>query len=206
MLCRETLDAGALAFWRWQRGAAVTGARVWLFRLPSGQLVAAVSLDAGCELRETIDLLVVIHGALRDSGPLSWPRRRCPAGSSGTHALIVAPQFLADVDIAVRAHVPESTLYWDVEGWKGGLPAIGHAAVSSFTAMDSLLLQLTGPEMLPDHRKPVVVIAGNSAGGQFVNRYAAVGRAPETLAERGMPVRFIIANPSSYLYLIRSGR
>jgi hypothetical protein len=57
VLCREAVDITALRFKRWQRGAAVTGARVWLFRLPSGQLVAALSLDADCELRETIDLL-----------------------------------------------------------------------------------------------------------------------------------------------------
>jgi len=30
---------------------------MWLFRLPSGQLVAALSVDARCELAETIDLL-----------------------------------------------------------------------------------------------------------------------------------------------------
>jgi hypothetical protein len=35
----------------------VTGARVWLFRLPSGQIVAAVSLDIHGELLDTIDLL-----------------------------------------------------------------------------------------------------------------------------------------------------
>ena len=30
---------------------------MWLFRLPSGQLVAALSLDVSCELGDTIDLL-----------------------------------------------------------------------------------------------------------------------------------------------------
>jgi hypothetical protein len=50
-----------------------------------------------------------------------------------------------------------------------------------------------------------VVIVGNSAGGQFVNRYAAVGRGPDALAQRGIHVRFIIANPSAYLYFDRQG-
>lgn len=45
-----------------------------------------------------------------------------------------------------------------------------------------------------------MVIIGNSAGGQYVNRYAAVGRIPDILAKRGISVRFIIANPSTYLY------
>jgi len=44
-----------------------------------------------------------------------------------------------------------------------------------------------------------VTLVGHSAGGQFIHRYAACGRAPETLP--GMPVSYVTANPSSYLYL-----
>jgi hypothetical protein len=57
VLCREAVDSGALSFTRWQHAERMTGARVWLFRLPSGQLVAALSLDARCEPAQTIDLL-----------------------------------------------------------------------------------------------------------------------------------------------------
>jgi hypothetical protein len=35
----------------------LTGARIWLFRLPSGQVVAALSLDARCSFLDTIDVL-----------------------------------------------------------------------------------------------------------------------------------------------------
>jgi hypothetical protein len=42
---------------RWQHAAALTGAWVWLFVLPSGQVVAALSLDMRCALIEVIDLL-----------------------------------------------------------------------------------------------------------------------------------------------------
>jgi hypothetical protein len=57
VLCREMLDVSTLRFQRWQHAAAVNGARIWLFRLPSGQVVASLSLDAQCELAATIDLL-----------------------------------------------------------------------------------------------------------------------------------------------------
>lgn len=57
VLCREALDPSALSFPRWQRPGGVIGARVWLFRLPSGQVVAALSLDVKSELIDTIDLL-----------------------------------------------------------------------------------------------------------------------------------------------------
>jgi hypothetical protein len=142
-------------------------------------------------------LLVVVHGALRDSDRYfeHATNAAAAAGDAGSFALIVAPQFLADVD-----HAPKDTLYWGVEGWKGGEPALGPAQISSFTAMDCLLLGLTASSRPRDTKKLVVVIVGNSAGGQFVNRYAAVGQAPDVLAKHGIPVRFIIANPSTYLY------
>jgi hypothetical protein len=146
-------------------------------------------------------VVVVVHGALRDSERyLACAAAAAPP--SGARTLMVAPQFLADVDVAAHGD-GRGTLHWDVEGWKGGQPAIGPSALSSFSAMDSLLLRLTRPGWLAGRGAPAVVIVGNSAGGQFVNRYAAVGRAPQILAERGIGVRFIIANPSTYLYFSR---
>jgi hypothetical protein len=57
VLHQEALDAGTLRFARWQHAAALTGARTWLFALPSGQVAAALSLDMRCALIEVIDLL-----------------------------------------------------------------------------------------------------------------------------------------------------
>ena len=142
---------------------------------------------------------MVVHGALRDSDRY-FGHADAAAGDLGSSTLIVAPQFLADVDHGALAVARPRTLHWGVEGWKGGEPALGPAPISSFTAMDCLLEQLTEAGWLRDSKKPAVVIVGNSAGGQYVNRYAAVGRAPDALAERGISVRFIIANPSTYLY------
>ena len=147
-------------------------------------------------------VVIVVHGALRDSDRYLAGARHA-ARLAGSDALIVAPQFLADMDSASvdRAGVdgPDGALYWRVEGWKGGYPALGPAPLSSFGVLDSLLARLA-PEPGPD---PAVVVFGNSAGGQFVNRYAAVGRGPDVLAARGLRVRFVVANPSTYLYFSR---
>jgi hypothetical protein len=145
-------------------------------------------------------LVVVVHGALRDSDRYLAHARHA-ARLAGSDPLIVAPQFLANVDAEAAAGVPDDALYWGVEGWKGGYPALGSAAASSFAAMDSLLGQLA-PRASAGH-DPAVVVFGNSAGGQFVNRYAAVGRGPDVLAGRNLRVRFIISNPSTYLYFDR---
>jgi hypothetical protein len=141
-------------------------------------------------------LVVVVHGALRDSDRY-LALARAAARRAGSNALLVAPQFLSEVDTGA----PGGALHWEVEGWKGGHPALGPAALSSFAVMDSLLDQLTWPAN--PGRDPGVVIFGNSAGGQFVNRYAAVGRGPDVLAQRGVHVRFVISNPSTYLYFDR---
>jgi hypothetical protein len=144
-------------------------------------------------------LVVVVHGALRDSEQY-FAYARAAAGDVASATLIVAPQFLADVDLDALNGAASRPLYWSVEGWKGGEAALGPAPISSFTAMDCLLEQLAGWGRSRDSGKLSVVIMGNSAGGQYVNRYAAVGRFPDLLAERGISVRFIIANPSTYLY------
>ena len=57
VLCRETLDAGAVTFQRWHPVDAVAGGWAWFFQLPSGQLVAALTVDVHCGLGEVIDLL-----------------------------------------------------------------------------------------------------------------------------------------------------
>ena len=57
ILHRAELDPADLKFARWPGATRVTGARVWLFRLPSGQVVTALSVDARCAFIDTIDLL-----------------------------------------------------------------------------------------------------------------------------------------------------
>jgi hypothetical protein len=163
-----------------------------------GRLPCHTSHDLSRPNPDIERLIVVVHGALRDSDRY-FAHADDAAREAHAAALIVAPQFLADVDVDVLGASPD-TLYWGIEGWKGGEPALGPARISSFRAMDCLLEQLTAAERRSADRKIVVVIIGNSAGGQYVNRYAAVGRAPDTLAMRGIQVRFVIANPSTYLY------
>ncbi|MFB4308432.1 hypothetical protein [Actinomadura sp. GTD37] len=126
------------------------------------------------------EAVIVVHGALRNAGDYFRSIKKAP------HRLVVAPQFLTEDDVR-GAEDRAGYLHWGTEDWKGGL-----GEVSSFTVMDELL---RGLKAFPGLRR--VTLVGNSAGGQFVNRYAAVGRGPDELA---VPVRFVVANPSTYLY------
>jgi hypothetical protein len=168
-----------------------------------GVLLCHASAVLGDPHVEVGRVLVVVHGALRNSGDyLGHAEHAVRLSGVGADTVSVAPQFLADVDARSGLRVPDRALYWDVDGWKSGQPSCGVVGISSFTAMDCLLNELV-EAIWPDtgsRQDRVVVIVGNSAGGQFVNRYAVVGRGPDMLAADRIAVRFVIANPSSYLY------
>jgi pimeloyl-ACP methyl ester carboxylesterase len=169
-------------------------------RLP---VLANFSLDQGHA--DVTRVIIVLHGALRnaESAFTAIQRAGTLAGEAGRHVLILAPQFLSEVDEA-RYPLPLDVPVWSVDGWKeGGLSEIRRDdstdhRVSSFALMDGLLQMLSDRKQWP--ALDLVVLAGHSAGGQFVQRYAAAGRAPTVLGHHGIRTRFLVANPSSYLY------
>lgn len=68
--------------------------------------------------------------------------------------------------------------------------------VSSFAVTDHLLATLADRVLFPNLRW--ITVSGHSAGGQFTQRYATFGLAPNRLP--GIFVNFVAANPSSFLY------
>ena len=59
-----------------------------------------------------------------------------------------------------------------------------------------MLRRLARRDVFPNVR--AIVVAGHSAGGQFVSRYQMANHVHEPL---GVPVTYVISNPSSYAYL-----
>lgn len=57
VLSQTSLSPTDLSFKRWKHSSSVTACQVWLFATPSGQVVAAVSVESSCALADTIDLL-----------------------------------------------------------------------------------------------------------------------------------------------------
>lgn len=57
VLIREDLDPQTITVKRWQNISALSGARVWLFVLPSSRVVTALSIDVTSELTDIVDLL-----------------------------------------------------------------------------------------------------------------------------------------------------
>lgn len=151
--------------------------------------------DAGLERA-----VIMIHGVLRDADDYfrTLEKARAAAGPEGTTGVVlVAPQFLADVDASARGLSPD-TLRWSGDAWMGGETALAPAPISSYEALDALLARLGDRTLFPGMRE--IVVAGHSGGGQVVQRYAATSRAVGPLAKAGISIRFVVASPSSYLY------
>jgi len=143
--------------------------------------------------------VLVFHGLLRDADVYlkSGETALAEAGDAGHGTLLIVPQFLADMDI--RAHgLPADTLRWGRDSWMAGDPAHGPAPVSSFEAIDAILARLADRTLFPNLK--TVVVAGHSGGGQVVERYAVVGKGEAALTAKGILVRYVVANPSSYVY------
>ncbi|MGC3964596.1 MAG: hypothetical protein QM803_15095 [Rhodocyclaceae bacterium] len=163
-----------------------------------GQLAIATSLDWNRPLPQVERAVIVFHGVNRDAANyLRYARTALhDAGASESSILIVTPQFLSTADI--RDGADADVLRWRRAGWEDGLPAAAPASIGSFEAIDAILARLSDRTRFPMLHE--VVLAGHSGGGQLVQRYAVVGQGDATLSERGVSVRYVVANPSSYLY------
>lgn len=141
-------------------------------------------------------VVVVVHGTDRNADAyFTTMVGALQAAGTLFSTLVVSPRFQALED-APRSDEP----YWSTEGWKrGDLSASDSplARVSSFAAMDSLLAVLSDRQRFPALAS--IVVTGHSAGGQFTHRYAGSSPAPEGLG--ALRVRFVVANPSTYLWL-----
>ena len=164
----------------------------------SGTMPVYRSADEASDARVS-RVVIVLHGRLRDADAylLSAQRALAAADVDASDTLLIVPQFLASADI-VAHHLDQETLHWDWTGWMGGDDALGPVPVSSFDVLDSLVEEVADRSRFASLRE--VVIAGHSGGAQVAHRYAVVGRAAALLEEQGVHCRYVIANPSSYVY------
>ncbi len=141
--------------------------------------------------------LIVVHGVLRDAdyyfdtGVIA-----ANAARKLDDTLVIAPQFVEHSELAGH-NVSAKTLWWSGT-WPGGSDALSPAPVSTYDVFDAMIARLSDRSRFPNMRE--IVIAGHSAGGQIVQRYAVVGKAPQLDAGARVPVHLVVSNPSSYFY------
>jgi pimeloyl-ACP methyl ester carboxylesterase len=145
--------------------------------------------------------LIVVHGA---GGPARWEFRNVLASAFLTGNLettvIVAPHFATNDGSACTDSLAVNELNWNCDialgDWRVGGRARNDSAMSSFDAMDAIVLKVASRAVFPNLKS--IVVAGHSAGGQFVALYQAVNRIHERL---GVSTFYVVANASAYPYL-----
>lgn len=145
-------------------------------------------------------LVIVINGMLRNADVYfeSAVAAARAAGAPPDRLLIATPQFLAVPD-AEKFQLDGDVPYWTPDGWKiGDLAVHPERGPSSFAVLDAMLAAALDRERFPVLR--TLVVAGHSAGGQFVHRYIAFNRVHASLRAAGLDMRYVVSNPSSYFY------
>lgn len=113
--------------------------------------------------------------------------------------LVLAPQYYYPKD-----NVTGKELSWTKGGWLQGRQSYNGFPhhLSSFTVIDELLKELTLKGTFPNLR--TVRLVGFSAGAQFVQKYALVGKVYEQIMGvlgSSMNIEFVVASPNSLTYL-----
>lgn len=119
------------------------------------------------------------------------------SGRNPDEVLLIAPNFPGTPDTGKGF---DGMPVWSVDGWIGGFNATNapYTGLSSLQVLDDLIAYVTDPARAPNVKR--VTVAGHSGGGQIVQRYAVLNNVDEGIRKRGIDLRYVVANPSSYLY------
>jgi len=182
------------------------------------------SVDLANEKRSFIEVAVLFfHGAARNAKDYFCTMKTLVEQYTAENQTaiekyaILAPKYHYKIDFGKNSSHIDFDLWWNGSkpfgDWRSGAAADEDSSpkYNSFEVLDEILLQLSDPFKFPNLRR--IVLAGHSAGGVVVQRYALVShlRPPdlatdETLKEmksvrHGIEVRYVIANPSTFGYL-----
>lgn len=147
--------------------------------------------------------VIVVHGASRTAvDQFGWAVEGAQLTNTDDSTIVVSPQFLILPDMIAHQKTA-SDLHWEDggDGWKYGYDSDSTAAyprderISSFAVIDTIVKRII--DICPNLER--IVFYGHSGGGQFVGRYAAGNRIEDTY-NSSIAFRYVIANPSTYLY------
>jgi len=142
---------------------------------------------------------IMVHGAGRDADHyFSTALAAAFLAGALDDTIVISPRFASNDDRGCRDTLAANEVNWPCSGdsWRSGGVATNDSQLTSFDFADLILRRLARKETFPNLK--AIVVAGHSAGGQFVNRYEMANKVHETL---GIPITYVVANPSSYAYL-----
>jgi hypothetical protein len=156
-----------------------------------------------------VKLVVLVHHGGSQNSVTYFQRMRAaldaaaadrPGLNLPTTTMIIAPAMIGERHLADSPgrYSGKNYAYWD-NGWREGKPSLSKPQVSNFDLLDGLVLHIA--DRFPNVK--AIVHVGHSAGGQLLSRYSFGSPLPDVLRQRGIHVRYVIANPSSVLYFDR---
>jgi hypothetical protein len=143
--------------------------------------------------------LIVVHGTNRDAD--NYYRTSLAAAflaGALEDTVVIAPRVASNDGRGCRDTLAENEVSYSCSGdsWRSGGTAANNPKLTSFHFADEILRKLARKAAFPNLKS--IVLAGHSAGGQFVTRYEMASTVHESL---GVPVTYVVSNPSSYAYL-----
>lgn len=138
---------------------------------------------------ELTSAVIVLHGINRNGDDyFDWMNTTLADLNLQSSTILIAPAF------KVEEEADSNELYWSRLGWREGLNSMDGAALSSFSVMDSLILQLSDNEHFPVLDQ--IIVTGHSSGGLFTHVYGASNRV-ESISQK--EISYVVAN-SQYFY------
>ena len=142
--------------------------------------------------------LVMVHGAGRDADNY-FRTAIASAFLAGAleDTIVISPRFASNAG-GCNDKLAANEVNWSCTGdsWRSGGTSGSNQKLTSYDLTDEILRKLANKEIFPNLK--AIVVAGHSAGGQYVNRYEMSNRVHDSL---GVPVTYVVSNPSSYAYL-----
>ena len=142
--------------------------------------------------------LIIVHGASRNADDYFQRGFQAAAAAGNQNStVVIAPHFKTSSD-----NPASDALFWSSSGWKRGHLSSSDGVrprKSSYSAIDKIINLLSDSSRFPGLTR--ITMTGHSAGGQVAHRYAATNRTEQALGL--IKIRYVVANPSTYLYLGR---
>ncbi len=142
--------------------------------------------------------LIMVHGQGRNADDY-FRTAAAAAFLAGAleDTIVIAPRFTSRDGRGCADTLAPNEVNWRCSGdsWRSGGTAVNDDRLTSYDFADELLRKLARKEAFPNLK--AIVLAGHSAGGQYVSRYAMANKVHESL---GVPVTYVVSNPSSYAY------
>jgi hypothetical protein len=140
--------------------------------------------------------LIVIHGTNRDADNYFRSTLAAAFLADALDDTVLIVPHIASAAGSCKDTLAPGEVSWNCSSWRTGGASMADEKLTTFDMVDELLLRLAKKEAFPNLK--AIVLAGHSAGGQFVNRYEMSNRVHEKL---GVPVTYVVANPSSYAWI-----